>query len=167
MAQKKTVEIKERETRLVENILDGLSNLEAYKKVYINTYTDTKCKYEVNKILKKQCVIDYTEHLIVERESRVSVDEPYVIGIIKHIATHNKDKKPAVALNAAIALGKTMAMFADKQILDTTLGHREMADKVKEMRDALDRGETPEPLEEKDDKSRIIEFKIKDGTNDG
>lgn len=167
MIKSKEVQISEKEMRFVEEILDGESPLGAYKKVYQNLYTDTKAKYQANQILKREHVIAYTQQLLIDRETKVSVDEPFILEQLRYIAMKFRDTKPTVAVNALKLLGQNKAMFADKQIIDTTIGHREAAGRIYAYKDALERGEIPEPLEDIVEDQKLIKFVIKNGTDDG
>jgi len=165
-AKTRVVVINEKEVQLIDAVLEGKGPTEAYKEIYKNSYTDTKCKYQANLILKKECVVEYMSTALLDREKSVVLDEPFVIELLKDIAISCKKDNPNTAVRAAELLGKTMAMFSDKQVLDTTTGHREMSDKIWKMREDIEAGIEPEPIEKVEDKTQIIEFKVKTGTDD-
>jgi hypothetical protein len=63
-------------------------------------------------------------------------------------------------------LGKKLDMWVDHKVVEEVSTHRDIADKVWEIQQAIDRGEDVEPIKDSDVEEKtaeIIEFEIKDG----
>jgi DNA-binding ferritin-like protein (Dps family) len=154
MAKKKLKELTEREENFIQDILSGLDIVDAYKRGWENTYKDSKCRYEAKKILEKELVQARMQALILERQTDVLLDERFVIDMLKKTAIEKFGT--AAGVRALELLGKKLAMFTDKQIIDDTKSYREQADAAWE--DHLKRQAAKEGAD-------IVEFKEKDGTN--
>jgi hypothetical protein len=166
----RTVEISEQEEGFIQAILAGDELLVAYRKFWTeNEYSDAKARYLANQLLKKERIIKRIESIILGRKADTPVDKKFVIDIFKDIAVNQKRTHPSSALSAAIAIGKTLGMFDEKIDDNDAEAHRALSARIWERRQAKLRGEEVKPLQDdkaEETETEVIEFKLKDGTDD-
>lgn len=161
--QIKQVVLSEREENFVQMLLDGADILEAYRANWKNGYTDIKARHEAKKILDRNHVQARMQNLVVERQADVTLDEKFVIDILKKTALQCFGT--TAGTRAAELLGKYLAMWTDRQVIDDKSSHAKQAD------DSWDRymrhknGEVIED-EKEEEVENVYEFSIKDGTDD-
>ena len=156
MPKKKTTEqeskgLSEREEGFLQDVVAGLDTIIAYRKWWKNGYSDAKCRYEGKSILEREHVQKRLQELILERQLDVLLDEKFVIDLLKRTAIEQFGKN--VGVKALELLGKKLAMWTDKQIIDETKDYREQAERI-----------WNEHLRKKE--ANEIEFPEKDGTDD-
>jgi len=166
----RTVEISEQEEGFIQQILAGDELLNAYRKFWKdNDYTDAKARYLANQLLKKDRITKRIESILLDRKADTPIDSKFVTDILKDIAVNQKSAHPSSALSAAIAIGKILGMFDEKIDNNDAEGHRKLSARIWERRQAKIRGEKVEPLEDEileEKETEVIEFKLKDGTDD-
>jgi len=146
------------------NIAKGLSLEEAYADVTNADADPNEIRRRAKKMYGKPEVQARIKQLILERSDSISVDEAFVIEHLKKIVAESPTSN--VGVRALELLGKHLAMFVDRKIVDTNESQRDLAQKMFERRAALSRGEEVPSLEtEKKQDPKLIKFKIKDGTN--
>jgi len=160
----KKYSLSDREATFAEDIVNGYWLLDAYRRGWTNSYNDTKAMFMARKLLKKESISKRIQQLILERQGNVNVDEAFVLEHLKKIVLERSGTNQAV--RALELLGKYMAMWVDKQVIDDTRGQREIAEQMWERRQAMERGEEVKPLEEvKESSVELLDFEIKDGTD--
>ena len=90
----------------------------------------------------------------------MTLDEKFVIDILKKTAIQSFGT--TAGIRATELLGKYLAMFADRQIIDDQSSHAKQAD------DAWDRYQKKlngEEITEEEEVENVYEFTIKDGTD--
>jgi len=146
-----------------EYVAEGLSLPEAYRKAYPRFNGEVK---ELNR--RAKTVYQMVEvqarlsQLIMERKNSINIDEKFVIEHLKKTVEENPNTN--VSVRALELLGKYLAMFADRKIVEDGTGQRDLAQQMFERRQRMLRGEEVTPLKE-DTGENVIEFEIKDGTD--
>lgn len=163
MARK--VNITAAEASFVDDIMSGFELLEAYRRNYTNNYNDAKARHAANQILKRDKIQELMQQIVLDRADGLALDEAFVIDNLKRVV---KDKPgTAQAVRALELLGKKLDMWVDHKVVEEVSTHRDIADRVWEIQQAIERGEDVEPI--KDDvvetTAEILEFNIGDGTD--
>lgn len=164
MATKK-VKISEKEATFVNLILNGAELLDAYREVWHNGYSDSKARHTANEVMKRPHVAEYMQNQILERNDSMMLDEAYVIDGLKQVVRERPGTTQAVA--ALKLLGQYLAMFVDRQVVETTGSQGDLAQEMFERRQAIERGEEVAPLSDDTEskEAELIEFELYNGTD--
>lgn len=162
---KKKITLTSREEQFVQDIVDGFTTLEAYRRNWENSYNDSKARSMAKGTLNKEHVQEYLNQLLLDRQDSVKVDEEFVIEQLKRVVRERPGTTQAV--QALKQLGQYLGMFVERQVVESNVTQREISEDIWERRQAIERGEDVKPFVEKEDKheAEIIEFEIKDGTD--
>jgi hypothetical protein len=104
------------------------------------------------------------QNVVLERQGGINLDEAYVIDNLKKVIRDKPGSSQAV--KALELLGKYQGMWIDKQVIEESSSHADVAREMFERGRAIERGEEVAPLEDKEEQTaEILEFEIQDDKN--